>query len=312
MFWLITAVLPAVFAFSMYFIIYAFLPAPGAKFEKALKRIRSRRAEPAAGIGLTVMDAASRTKLSMRYNAGGNFFGMLKKAVSKLVCLSDGRREAINKKLARAGYSAKAELFYADVIVRAAAVCLMVPVFMLLDIPVAAAATFFLGIGLYYKWIGEPDERIRKISEGISEELPRFVSVLSYSMTTDRDMIRTIERYLKIAKPAFKVDLELLLLEMKAGNIPEALRRFDERVGNSQLSAFISGLIDAGRGIDQKTFFYLMEENMKQLFVENKKKELSRRPARVKKAIICVGLCMFLIYLVPICVQLIDGMSMFR
>ncbi|MCL2060018.1 MAG: hypothetical protein FWH01_13365 [Oscillospiraceae bacterium] len=280
----------------------------GRENPRGRENLRGREAD----FGMHVSDAAARAKLAMRYRAGEDAFGLAKRAVSKMIVLSGERRVAVEKKLLRAGYSVKAEMFYADVIVRVLAVYLLVPLFLLLGVTAAAAGTVFLGIGLYYKWIGEPDERIRRISAQITDELPRFVSVLGYSMTTDRDLIRTIERYLRIAKPALRNDLELLLLEMKAGNNADALKRFDERVGNAQLSAFISGLIDAGRGVDQKTFFFLMEENMKQLFIENKKKELASRPAKVKKAIISAGLCMFLIYLVPICVQLVEGMTMFK
>ena len=319
MFNILTISITCAVFFALYYLTLSMLPVTDGKLAKMLKRVHRGRAHthmpqgtPASEFGRNVSDAASRAKLAMRYHAGDDAYGALKRSLAKAVFLSDERRKAVNKKLQRAGYKASAELFYADVIARVLTVYLLIPVFVLLGITAAAAGTVLLGVGLYYKWIGEPDERLRRMAGEITDELPRFVSVLSYSMTTDRDLIRTIERYLKIAKPALRNDLELLLLEMKASNNAEALKRFDDRVGNSQLSAFISGLIDAGRGVDQKTFFFLMEENMKQLFIENRKRELARRPARVKKAIIAAGLCMFLIYLVPICVQLMEGMAMFR
>jgi len=295
------------------------MPSAGGRLEKMLKRIRragksagSRRGAPASGYMQTVADASTRTKLANRYCDTGGLVGAIKRLLSKMIFLSDSRREAVSKKLIRAGYKASPEMFYSDVIMRTLAVLSLAPVLVLLDNNLAAAATVLLAIGLYYKWIGEPDERIKKLSSEISDELPRFVSVLSYSMATDRDLARAVGRYIKIAKPALRGHLELLLLEMKAGNDSDALKRFDSRIGNSQLSAFVSGLIDAGRGVDQRTFFYLMEENMKLMFIENRKKELARRPAKVKKAIIATGLCMFLLYLVPICIQLADGLSMFQ
>ena len=319
MFHLVHIMITAMLCASLYYLIFTFMPSTGGKPARILKRLRGGAAGDDSPQGPYARDmkrnvtyAAARDKLASRYRAGGGVYGSLKKSLSKLIMLSDGRRAAVNKKLSRAGYSAPVEEFYADVILRVLAVMLLAPLFIMLDIKVAAAGTVFLGIGLYYKWIGEPDERLRRISAGIADELPRFVSVLGYSMTTDRDLIRTVERYVKIAKPTLRGELELLLLEMKAGNNAEALRRFDERVGNPQLSAFISGLIDAGRGVDQKTFFYLMEENMRRMFIENRKRELARRPSKVKRAIIAVGLCMFPMYLIPICMQLGEGLSMFK
>ena len=300
-------------------LVFSFIPAVGGKAARTIKRINRKRAPGGDrkggftyGYRQVVEAAASREKAAARYQAGGGAFGLMKRALSRCIILSGERRAVVEKKLLRAGYRVSPELFYADVILRTFAVLLLTPVFFYLDNKVAAAATVFLSVGLYYKWIGAPDERLRRIAASISDELPRFVSVLSYSMSTDRDLINAIERYIRIAKPALRNDLELLLLEMKAGSITEALKRFDARVGNPQLSVFVSGLIDAGRGVDQKTFFFLMEENMKLLFIENRKKELSRRPAKVKKAIISVGLCMFLLYLVPICMQLVEGLSMFK
>ena len=280
-------------AATLYCIVFTFTPDMDSRLVKMLKRVR-RKASPGAG------------------KAGRGPYEQLKKVTAKLVILPEARRADIDRKLYRAGYEVKADMFYADIILRVAAVFLLAPVFFLLDIKIAAAGTIVLCFGLYYKWANEPDAYLRAVSADIADELPRFVSVIGYSMATDRDLMRTVERYLKIARPALKRDLELLLLEMKAGNYAEALTRFDARIANPRLSAFISGLIDAGRGVDQKTFFYLMEENMKQMFIENRKRELAKRPAKVKKAIISVGLCMFVLYLVPICVQLTEGLAMFK
>ena len=315
---LIFANLILAFLFA-YYLVFSFLPVTDGKLTRALRRVRMRKQNGdapndrhSADFERNVKSAAARVKLASRYKPGDGAFGFLKQAAAGFIFLSEGRRAALNKKLLRAGYKVRAELFYADVILRVLAVYTLIPVFILLDMKAAAAATVFLGVGLYYKWAGEPDERLKRLSDEIADELPSFVSVIGYSMSSDRDLLRTLERYIKISKPALRADLEMLMLDMKAGNSAEALKRFDERVGNARLSAFISGLIDAGRGVDQKTFFYLMEENMIQLFIENKKRELSRRPAKVKRAIIAAGLCMFLIYLVPICVQLLEGMAMFK
>ena len=306
MFSFILLILFFILSASLYYVTASFLPIADGRVAKALKRIR-RRAPPIGPAGL-----GARVKSAARYPADDNLYGRLKEFAAKFIILSEGRRSGVEQKLARAGYNVSAEAFYADVILRVLGVSLLAPALFILNVKIAAVGVVALCVGLYYKWMAAPDERLRALSAEIADELPRFVSVIGYSMTTDRDLMRTLERYLKIARPALRRELELLLLEMKAGNYAEALRRFDSRVGNAQLSAFVSGLIDAGRGVDQKTFFFLMEENMKQSFIENRKRELARRPAKVKKAIVSVGLCMFLLYMVPICVQLLGGMSMFR
>ena len=238
--------------------------------------------------------------------------GAFERAVLRFVRLGPGRREALGKKLLRAGIGGSPEEYVARAAARALSVLACSPLFWALDIKLAALGCALLAAAIYYKRASDLDSRLKAVRADIEDELPRFVSVINYSMATDRDLTRTIGRYLRICKPSFRYDLELLFLELRGGNMEDALKRFDSRVDIPQLSSFVTGLIDAGRGVDQKTFFYLMEENMKQLFISNKRKELSRRPAKIKKAIIASGLCLFVLYLVPIGVQLARGFMMFE
>ncbi len=104
----------------------------------------------------------------------------------------------------------------------------------------------------------------------------------------------------------------MLITEMKSGNIEDALRRFDERVNVSQLSTFISGVIGTSKGIDQRTFFFMMEQNMKVLFRENMKREMAKRPPKMKMAAFSVAICMALMYIVPMALQITSGLAIFK
>jgi hypothetical protein len=289
-------------AAAVFLMATSFAAVSGAGAGKMLKKLRQAGARSAGG---KYGRAGARQKREIK-------IGRLHRAIARLVRLPPGRRDSFARKLKRAGYSCSVEEFYADAAIDAARLVLLAPLLALANIGIAAMASAVLGVSLYYRKLSIPDERLRAMGGEIINELPRFVSVINYSMATDRDLIRTIEKYLKICKPAFRYDLELLLLEMKSRNNAEALKNFDERIGVPQLSSFVSGLIDADRGIDQRTFFYMVDENMKQLFIENMKRELGKRPAKIRKAIIAAGLCMFVLYLVPIGSQLIEGFDMFR
>ena len=259
--------------------------------------------QPRAGGALPCPNAASARRPRL---------GTVERIALRFVRLGPERREALGKKLLRAGFGGSPEEFCAIAATRALAVLACAPVFWALGVTLASLGCACLAASLYYKRFNDLDARLKAVRVDIEDELPRFVSVINYSMSTDRDLTRTIGRYLKICKPSFRYDLELLYLELKGGNAEDALKRFDSRIDIPQLSTFVSGLIDAGRGVDQKTFFYLMEENMKQLFISNKRKELSRRPAKIKKAIIATGMCLFVLYLVPIGMQLARGFALFE
>jgi hypothetical protein len=232
--------------------------------------------------------------------------------IARFIKIHHKKREKISAALARTGLNVSVEVYYAQALLKSSVFFICAIALMVMGVGFAAFVSFLLGILVFFQKLDELDAKQKRIKEEIADELPRFISVINFSLSTTRDLIKIFEKYQNICKPAFKPDLQLLIAEMKSGNYSEALKRFDLRIGIPQLSAFVSGLIDADKGIDQRTFFYLMEENMNTLFIENKKKELAKRPRKIKKAIISVGLCLFAMYIVPIALQLFEGLDMFK
>ena len=228
------------------------------------------------------------------------------------IVINGEKRKKLASALERAGMNTSVERYYAEALLISSVFCLCSAPFFYAGFGVAAFGTLALGVAVFFQKIGDVDVKLKRIRQEIIDELPRFISVINYSLSTTRDLVKILEKYLSICKPALKPDLQLLVAEMKSGNYSEALKRFDIRIGIPQLSAFVSGLIDTDRGIDQRTFFYLMEENMNALFIENKKKEIAKRPKKIRKAVISVGVCLFALYIVPIAVQLVDGLNMFK
>ena len=284
--------------FSFYLLLITFVVFPDRKTDRIIKGMK--------GSGTDTKGGKEKRQLF------GPLRDRLVSFVARFVIIRHEKRVRISMALERVGDEATPEEFYAEALLKGLAFFLCACAFLLIGVGVAAFASFLLGVALFLQKTGEMDAKLKKIKSEIADELPRFISVINYSLSTTRDLIKIFEKYLNICKPALKPDLQLLVAEMKSGNYAEALKRFDARIGIQQLSAFVSGLIDTDRGIDQRTFFYLMEENMNALFIENKKKELSKRPKKIKRAIIPIGICLFAMYIVPIAVQLIEGLDMFK
>ena len=285
-------------AFSIFLLVTSFFVFPDKRTGRIIRGMRNGN----NGGGLCGEDGHSKSKLKD---------GAVK-FIARFIRMRREKRDRLSSALERTGLSVSAEEFYAEAILRGAALFLCAIVLMLIGAGAAAFSSFLLGIMVFLQKINDIEHRQKRIKSEIADELPRFISVINYSLSTTRDLLKIFEKYLNICKPAFKPDLQLLVAEMKSGNNSEALKRFDARIGIPQLSAFVSGLIDTNRGIDQRTFFYLMEENMNSLFIENKKKELAKRPRKIKKAIVSVGVCLFALYIVPIALQLIEGLDMFK
>lgn len=236
----------------------------------------------------------------------------LTKLVSKLMLIENYQKRKLDKDLQRAGIKLTPEEYMAKAYVTAGLTMLLSFLFVPLGLTFITMCVMLLGIMLFFKERQSVKEKLKKINGRILEELPRFVRTYNNSLKSSKDILKFIERYRKIAGDDFKYDLDILITDLKTGNMEEAMRRFDERINIPQLSTFISGVIGTSKGVDQETFFYLMEQDMKILARENIKREIAKRPGKIKKATVAVGVMMFLLYLYPIFMDLKNGLGIFN
>ena len=289
MYYILTVLL---LAFGIYKLVGNFIDFPTKRTEKARSAIRRKQ-----GIG-------ERFYTAVTYP--------LTKIISKFIRPENYQKRKLEKDLARAGINLSPAEYYAKAYVTAGLVILSSFIFILLGLTVITMCVMLLGIMLFFKERQAAREKLKKINGKILDELPRFVRTYNNSLKSSKDILKFMERYRKIAGDDFKYDLDILITDLKTGNTEDALQRFDERVNIPQLSTFISGVIGTSKGIDQETFFYLMEQDMKILTRENIKREIAKRPGKIKKATIAVGVMMFLLYLYPIFIDLKNGLGIFN
>ena len=251
-----------------------------------------------------------------KQSIGESFYNLITfpiiKVVSKLVRIEPYESRKLEKDLQRAGINLSPAEYKAKAFVTAGLVVLFSFVFIPLGLTVITLLVMLLGVMLFFKERQAVKDKLRNINGRIIEELPRFVRTYNNSLKSSKDILRFMERYRKIAGDDFKYDLDILITDLKTGNTEESLQRFDERVNIPQLSTFISGVIGTSKGVDQETFFYLMEQDMKILARENIKREIAKRPGKIKKATVAVGVMMFLLYLYPIFMDLKNGLGIFN
>lgn len=289
MYYILTVLL---LAFGIYTLAGNFIDFPTKRTEKVMSAFRRKQ-----GIG-------ERFYTAVTYP--------LTKIISKFIRPENYQKRKLEKDLARAGINLSPAEYYAKAYVTAGLVILLSFIFIPLGLTVITMCVILLGIMLFFKERQAAREKLKKINGKILDELPRFVRTYNNSLKSSKDILKFMERYRKIAGDDFKYDLDILITDLKTGNTEEALQRFDERVNIPQLSTFISGVIGTSNGIDQETFFYLMEQDMKILARENIKREIAKRPGKIKKATIAVGVMMFLLYLYPIFIDLKNGLGIFN
>ncbi len=289
MYYLLVALL---IAFGIYTLVGNFITFPTKRTEKAMSTFKRKQ-----GIGEKFYNTVTYP---------------LTKLVSVFIRMENYQKRKLEKDLHRAGINLTPAEYYAKAYVTAGLTILSSFLFIPLGLTVITMCVMLLGIMLFFKERQSVKDKLKKINGKILDELPRFVRTYNNSLKSSKDILKFMERYRKIAGDDFKYDLDILITDLKTGNTEEALQRFDERVNIPQLSTFISGVIGTSKGVDQETFFYLMEQDMKILARENIKREIAKRPGKIKKATVAVGVMMFLLYLYPIFIDLKNGLGIFN
>lgn len=145
---------------------------------------------------------------------------------------------------------------------------------------------------LYLKNRDEVSDKVKKINDTIRAELPQFTKMIEASIYSEKDIVRIIQRYTKIAGPEFRRELEILLLEMNTGSVPVALQNFDARLNMIEVSRLSRALINIERGIDQGATLTFLANDMNLLEREHSKVILAKRPGKMKRAILPAAIVM--------------------
>jgi len=142
--------------------------------------------------------------------------------------------------------------------------------------------------------------KVRKKDFLITQEMPRFVRTICRSLQYDRDPENVIGAYRKVAGPELGGELDILLAEMKSGNIQTALLHFEERLGSPEAFRLSSALRDMSLGVDQTATLSYMADDMARQARENVKKELSLRPGEMRRTYypaiaVCIAMILYVL-----------------
>ena len=138
--------------------------------------------------------------------------------------------------------------------------------------------------------------KVRKKDFQIAQEMPRFVRTICRSLQSNRDLESVIGAYRKVAGPELGGELDILLAEMKSGNVQTALLHFEDRLGSPEAFRLCSALRDMSLGVDQTATLSYMADDMARQARENVKKELSLRPGKMRRTYYpAIGVCIAMI-----------------
>ena len=271
------------FATGLYFIFADLLKVPTLATTKAVIAVTRREKKRAKSLEAIIFDLAVK--------------------LSGFIRLDDYKKRKMAATLKSADVNLSPEAYTSKALVKSGLIFIFViPCLVLL--PILSPVFIFLAIAMFFREYKAADEIVRKKREAIETELPRFVNTLTQELKASRDILSIFETYQKHAVHAFRTELEITIADMKSGSHETALTRFEARMGSSQLSDVIRGLIAVMRGDNGIVYFQMLAHDLKQLEIQKLKMIAIKRPGKIKKYSFYMLMCFLLMYLAIIGVEI--------
>lgn len=219
----------------------------------------------------------------------------------RFVFMDKPTREVLERQLYRAGMDITPEQFTARkyLIIALGTVCILACVLFKFWFGVILCA-LITGYGMM-RQREMLTGRIKARDEMLAAEMPRFVRTICRNLHSNRDIYAALDSYRKVAGPLLGAELDILLTQMRTGNIPVALQQFQKRIGTESAFRLCSTLQEIDRGIDQTSTLEYLADDMARQAKLNLQKTLSTRPAQMRRTYLpAVGVCVAMIMYVLI------------
>lgn len=279
------------FGFAVYNLTCAFVDVPTAKTSKMMLLSKKQQ-----GVQSEKLFEVYITRIAARLEP---FIHMERLKRSKLQMTLD----IAGIRLSPEVYLLKAYITAALVALCALPMAVILPLF----VPVIIGLAVALWFSTYYRAFDYVKKR-RKLME---TEIPRFALTIAQNLENDRDVLKILTAYRRVAGKDFAQELDQTVADMKTGNYENALIRFESRVGSTLLSDVVRGLIGTLRGDDQRMYFRMICFDMRQIEQNNLKKEAAKRPKQIQRYSMMMLFCIVIIYLVVLSTEVIGSLGAF-
>ena len=220
------------------------------------------------------------------------------------------KRDKLQSALDIAGISLTPEVYTLRAYVTAGLIVLAalpMAVIMPLLVPILIGLAVAMWFSTYYSAF----DFVKKRKKVIEAEIPRFALTIAQNLENDRDVLKILTAYRRVAGKEFGMELDQTVADMKTGNYENALIRFESRVGSTMLSDVVRGLIGTLRGDDQRMYFRMITFDMRQIEQANLKKEAAKRPKKIQRYSMMMLFCIVIIYLVVLSTEVLGSLGAF-
>lgn len=228
--------------------------------------------------------------------------------IGKIFRMDKYKRNRLEKTLKSAGIKMTPEAFTVYAMLKSLGICLLaVPCSFLF--PLVIPLIVILAVAVYFKEIGKADETMREKRGAIEKELPRFVATVEQELKTSRDILSIMENYKKHAGIHFSYELDVTCADMRSSSYEAALTRFEARIGSSQLSDVVRGLVSVIRGDDSAVYFKMLAHDFKLIELQRLKAEAQKIPPKIRVFSFGMLMLFLLTYFAVMGMQLLDSLG---
>lgn len=204
--------------------------------------------------------------------------------VNSRIKLSEYHRKRLEKDLLRVGDTATPEQHQAKKVIYPVLILLVGCLSSIFIGFFVNAICFMFGVFMYFQPEIELDNKLKQLNANIVKEFPRFARTLRYS--PHKNLIHTIDDYLKVCKGPLYYDLKILHARLEAGvSEKQALQELSDTIGitaiQNYLMAVITGIETSKDNVD--ALYALQEEKVRQMNLDNIKEEMMKRPERLER-----------------------------
>lgn len=232
------------------------------------------------------------------------------KFFEKFVQLDKLKRSKLQSVLTIAGVGVSPEVYTLKAWVTAILVGLCsIPLFFVQ--PLFSMVVIGLAVTMWFSTYYTAFDFVKKRKKIIEAEIPRFALTLAQNLENDRDVLKILTSYRRVANSDFGAELDQTVADMKTRNYENALIHFEGRVGSALLSDVVRGLIGTLRGDDQRMYFKMICFDMRQIEQSNLKKEAAKRPKKIQRYSMMMLICIIIIYGVVLSTEVIGSLGVF-
>jgi len=285
---MLQAIIGAICAIGLFFILADLYRVPYMKTSKAVNNLSKMQKDKSSGLDIWLKGIATW--------------------LSKRIHMNEFKRLQLEADMKTAQIDITPEMYMANAIVKALLIgILAIPVYFIL--PLLSIVIVFLAVFLYHREFKSVSVRIRAKRAKIEYELPRLVFVIEKTLNHNRDVLYMLESYAANAGTELKHELDITIADMRSGNYEAALTRLEARVGTSMMSDVCRGLIGILRGDDTAVYWASLSLKFNDIQRQQLRLRAQKVPRKVKRLSMCLLFCFMLIYIVVIVAQIMSSIG---